>query len=130
VGKEWARLCNVSELNDKPPMGRKAVAVDGTDLLVVRCSEDEVYVCQVAGTAYEFPLVDGTVETQLGGAWSISSPLDGSVYDLATGNVVFWCPTDTVARRVLNAKPKDPVPLRVYETRLVDSGDVFAKVRV
>ena len=111
-------------------MTRKAAVVDGTNLLVVRCSEEEVFVCQAVGTAYEFPLVDGDVETQLGGAWSISSPLDGSVYDLATGNVVFWCPRDTMARKVLNTKPKEPVPIRVYPCQLADNGDIFAKVRV
>lgn len=36
TGPEWVRACNLTDLNSKPPMGRKACILDSTKILIVR----------------------------------------------------------------------------------------------
>ena len=54
-------------------------------------------------------------------------PLDGTEYDLATGEVITWCPQNNMMRKFLGGlkKAATPVPLPVYPTKINDDGDVF-----
>ena len=50
----------------------------------------------------------------------MESPLDGTVYELATGRVLSWCPKDTPMRKLLGGikDNADPVPLPVYPVKM------------
>jgi nitrite reductase/ring-hydroxylating ferredoxin subunit len=54
-------------------------------------------------------------------------PLDGSVYDLATGAVLKWCPKDNPVRSLLGTlKSKvDPSPLKVYPVYVNKDGGIW-----
>ena len=55
--------------------------------------------------------------------------LDGTVYDLATGKVMSWCPKNNPVRSLLGAlKDKtEPTDLPVYPTK-VEGKKVFVKL--
>lgn len=59
---------------------------------------------------------------------AVEVPLDGTVYDLATGKVLSWCPKNTLARKVLGGLKDraEPVDLPVYPVK-VQGGKVFVK---
>lgn len=54
-------------------------------------------------------------------------PLDGTVYDLESGDVLQWCPKNTPVRSLLGAlKSKvDPIPLKVYPAQVTEDGDIY-----
>ena len=60
---------------------------------------------------------------------AVEVALDGTVYDLATGKVLSWCPKNTLARQVLGGlKDKtEPQDLPVYPVQLRPGGKVAVK---
>ena len=58
--------------------------------------EAEAFACAPESPAFQYPLVDGDVEKTAQGKWTISSPLDGSVFDLQASP---WVPCASAAQR-------------------------------
>ena len=118
---------NVGNLADFPA-GRTNKAVrlaNGVDLMLF-LHGGEAYCAEAYSTAYKFPLSDAKVTAGAAGP-VITVPLDGTSYDLATGEVLEWCPTDNPLRAVLGAlkKAEDPKPLQVFRTKVTEEGDIF-----
>ncbi|KAL4856412.1 hypothetical protein ACK3TF_003209 [Chlorella vulgaris] len=80
---------------------------------------DTVFASDANSTAYKYPLADANI-LNVKGKPAVEVPLDGTVYDLATGKVLSWCPKNTLARKVLGGlKDKsDPEDLPVYPVDL------------
>merc|ERR1711924_113603 len=105
----------VAELDDLEGKASKAVVL-GTLNLILFSYEGEVYCTEANSTAFQFPLMDGVV--------AIETPLDGTTYNLATGEVIEWCPRNNLLRELLgrlkeNEKPK---ALKVYPVVLGSDG--------
>ena len=56
----------------------------------------------------------------------IETPLDGTTYNLETGEVIEWCPKNNFLRNILGAmKEKEkPIPLKVYPVVLASDGSI------
>ena len=91
---------------------------------------DKVFCTPAESTAFKYPLIDAPVTTSAQGTPVIEVPLDGTKYDLLTGAVIEWCPKTNPVRAVLGAikGAVDPVPLRVYNTQVTDSGEVYVSL--
>ena len=77
-------------------------------------------------TAYQYPLIDGELFFgPLGPA--VRVPLDGTEYDLTTGEVLQWCPTNNPVRALLGSLKSnvDPVPLPVYPVKVEADGTIL-----
>ena len=61
---------------------------------------------------------------------TVEVPLDGTVYDLTTGEVLEWVPKNNPIRAVLNSLKSSakPEPLKVYPVEKDDSGRIYANV--
>jgi len=118
----WIKVGNVSDVEAKPI---KALILANGNFCMVRAGS-MIFITACNSTAYQYPLIDGEIfEGALGAA--IRTPLDGTSYDLATGQVLEWCPQDNLMRKFLGTLKKTaaPVPLPVYPTKVDDKGDVF-----
>lgn len=124
----WQQLCQVSDFTPSKPS--KAVELPGGKILVVYRHNGISYCSNAQSTAFKYPLVDGRV-FDYEGLPAVETPLDGTVYDLQSGNVLKWCPQDNPLRAALGAFKKDtaPEPLRVYQTYTDSEGLIHAKVR-
>lgn len=54
-------------------------------------------------------------------------PLDGTEYDLTTGEVIQWCPKNNLVRSMLGALKGavDPIPLPVYPVKVEADGTIL-----
>ncbi|KAL4429030.1 hypothetical protein ABPG77_006069 [Micractinium sp. CCAP 211/92] len=88
---------------------------------------DRIYASDANSTAYKYPLADASI-LSVKGAPAVEVPLDGTVYDLATGKVLSWCPKNNLTRKILGGlKDKtEPIDLPVYPVE-VRGGKVFVK---
>lgn len=122
AGEKWLRVGNVRELEEKPI---KALILANGNFCMVKYG-GMVFITACNSTAYQYPLVDGELFEGAKGA-AIRSPLDGTEYDLATGEVLKWCPQDNLMRKFLGGlkKAAAPVPLPVYPTKVTADGEVF-----
>ena len=121
-GERWIKVGNVSELEEKPI---KALVLANGNFCMVKYGS-MVFITACNSTAYQYPLIDGDLFEGPSGA-AIRVPLDGTEYDLATGEVITWCPQNNMMRKFLGGlkKAATPVPLPVYPTKINDDGDVF-----
>ncbi|PSC71881.1 Rieske (2Fe-2S) region [Micractinium conductrix] len=89
--------------------------------------DGQVYATDANSTAYQYPLADANILAVKGKA-AVESPLDGTVYELATGKVLSWCPKTNLTRKILGAlKDKsEPVDLPVYPVQVKD-GKIYVK---
>eukprot|EP00887_Chlorella_sp_A99_P005886 scaffold1.g5886.t1 len=94
------------------------------------CAGDTIYCSDANSTAFQYPLADANL-LQLKSGPAVESPFDGTVYDLASGKVLSWCPKNTLGRKILGSlKDKTrPVDLPVYPVRIQKDGRVFVKLR-
>jgi len=118
----WIKVGNIADVADKPI---KALILANGNFCMVRAGS-MIFITACNSTAYQYPLIDGEIfEGSLGAA--IRTPLDGTSYDLATGQVLEWCPQDNLMRKFLGTlkKTESPVPLPVYPTKVDDKGDVY-----
>lgn len=90
--------------------------------------DETIYATDANSTAYKYPLADASL-LRIKGAPAVEVALDGTVYDLATGKVLSWCPKNTLARQVLGGlKDKtEPQDLPVYPVQLRPGGKVAVK---
>lgn len=88
---------------------------------------DRIYASDANSTAYKYPLADASI-LSVKGAPAVEVPLDGTVYDLATGKVLSWCPKNNLTRKILGGlKDKtEPIDLPVYPVE-IRGGKVFVK---
>mmetsp|Transcript_33209 Transcript_33209/g.46010 ORF Transcript_33209/g.46010 Transcript_33209/m.46010 type:complete len:212 (+) Transcript_33209:146-781(+) len=92
--------------------------------------DGDIFCTEAESTAFKFPLSDAEVFKGVNGP-AIRVPLDGTSYDLNTGAVIEWCPKDNPIRNLLGSlKAKvDPVPLRVFETKIGGNGDILIRLQ-
>ena len=90
---------------------------------------DSLFCSDANSTAYQFPLADANILGLKTGP-AVECTLDGTVYDLASGKVLSWCPKNNLVRSVLGAlKDKsEPIDLTVYPVRVVDNKKVLVKL--
>ena len=121
--KNWIpNLANVNaDFGEKPT---KALVLANGNFVLAKW-DDQVFCCDCNSTAYQFPLVDGELFYGPSGP-AIRVPLDGTEYDLNTGDVITWCPRNNPVRQALGAlkSAAEPVPLPVYKTRVDEQGNV------
>lgn len=98
--------------------------------------DGELYCCEANSPGWGYPTVDAVVLRGRGKeGLAIEIPLDGSVYDLATGEVLEWMPNDKgsgmqgMLRKGLNSLKKDetPSPIGVYDVQVLEDGNVAVK---
>lgn len=87
----------------------------------------QIFTTDAYSTAYKFPLVDAKVQEQADGSFTVTVPLDGTVYDLATGKVLKWCPGGNALQSVLQSMKKDSpaIDLPVYNTIVTPEGKIM-----
>jgi nitrite reductase/ring-hydroxylating ferredoxin subunit len=123
AGKNWIVVGNVNEDFKEKPI-KPLVLANGNFCLVKW--EDLVFVTDCNSTAFSYPLIDGELFFGPAGP-AIRVPLDGTEYDLTTGQVITWCPKDSLVRSALGALKAtvDPIPLPVYPARVERDGSVM-----
>ena len=89
---------------------------------------EQIFCTDANSTAYQYPLADANIIGLKTGP-AVEVKLDGTVYDLATGKVMSWCPKNNPVRSLLGAlKDKtEPTDLPVYPTK-VEGKKVFVKL--
>ncbi|GLC36121.1 hypothetical protein PLESTB_001378500 [Pleodorina starrii] len=127
----WFQLANISDFaGDKK---RKICELKGSKKTVVlHMFKDTLYAMDAFSTAYQYPLIDGKLEDGPEGP-TIETPLDGTVYDLKTGKVLKWCPSDGSPVRGLLRTLKasvTPVDLPVYPVLVKQDGGVMVRMSV
>lgn len=108
---------------------KPVILATGKSLCVYKVGDD-VFCSDAASTAYQYPLVDGKVLAEASGP-AIESPLDGSVYDLASGKVLRWCPSEgNLVRGLLGTLKKDvpAVDLKVYRAAVGPDGQLMIRL--
>ena len=123
AGKNWIEVGNLAaDFKEKPI--KPLVLANGNFVLVKW--EDLVFCADCNSTAYQYPLIDGELFFGAGGP-AIRVPLDGTEYDLTTGEVITWCPKNNPIRSALGAlkSAAEPVPLPVYPVRVEADGSIM-----
>ncbi|PNH11225.1 putative sodium/metabolite cotransporter BASS4, chloroplastic [Tetrabaena socialis] len=125
----WFDLADVTV--DFQEKKRKLVELKGNKKMVVlHLFNDTIFAMDAFSTAYQYPLLDAKLEEGPDGP-VIETPLDGTVYDLKTGKVIKWCPSDGSAIRGLLRTLKadvSPVPLTVYPVVVKPDGKVWVRL--
>ena len=123
AGKNWIEVGNVSADFQTKPI-KPLVLANGNFILVKW--EDLVFCADCNSTAYQYPLIDGEIFFGAGGP-AIRVPLDGTEYDLTTGEVITWCPKNNPIRSALGTLKgaAEQVPLPVYPVRVEADGKIF-----
>lgn len=91
--------------------------------------ENMVFISDANSTAYQFPMTDAKVYRE-GSSIATEVPLDGTVYDLATGAVLKWCPRDNPMRNLLGTlkRAEKATPLKVYPVHVTKDGNIWTKL--
>lgn len=128
LGPGWFKLTTVEEMEASPKPIKPIILADGSAVIFIKY-EAQYFCTDALSTAYKFPLVDSKL-IQKKGIPAIEVPLDGTVYELATGKVLDWCPKNTPVRALLGTlKAKEqPERLKTYETAITESGNLYAKL--
>ena len=122
--KNWILVGDANADFDAKPI--KALVLANGNFCLVKW-EDQIFCVDCNSTAYQYPLIDAELFYGPAGP-AIRSPLDGTEYDLTTGDVLVWCPKNNPVRAALGTlkAAAEPVPLPVYAVEVDDaSGDVF-----
>ena len=123
-GKNWILVGDANADFDAKPI--KALVLANGNFCLVKW-EDQIFCVDCNSTAYQYPLIDAELFYGPAGP-AIRSPLDGTEYDLTTGDVLVWCPKNNPVRAALGTlkAAAEPIPLPVYAVEVDDaSGDVF-----
>ena len=121
--KNWLTVANITaDFKEKPI---KLLDLANGNFLAVKW-ESQVFVCDCNSTAYQFPLIDGEIFFGPAGP-AIRVPLDGTEYDLTTGEVITWCPKNNPIRSALGTLKGtvDPIPLPVYPVKVEADGSIL-----
>ncbi|KAG2454169.1 hypothetical protein HYH02_001204 [Chlamydomonas schloesseri] len=125
----WFPLAKASDFaGDKK---RKICELKGNkQVVVLHQYQDTIYAMNAYSTAYQYPLIDAKIEDGPDGP-TITTPLDGTIYDLKTGKVIKWVPSDgSPIRGLLRTLKADvkPVPLPVYPVLVKTDGTVMVRL--
>mmetsp|Transcript_12944 Transcript_12944/g.30703 ORF Transcript_12944/g.30703 Transcript_12944/m.30703 type:complete len:205 (+) Transcript_12944:87-701(+) len=115
-GRRWLDIgVRTSDFATKPT---KPVLLANKEAVVVYKVGGKFYCSDAYSTAFKFPMSDANVTDSEDGPLA-EVPLDGTVYNLRTGEVVKWCPKNNPIRFVLGSlkQSADPAPLTVYRAR-------------
>ncbi|GBF87826.1 hypothetical protein Rsub_00537 [Raphidocelis subcapitata] len=128
-GSGWVTLGKVAELFTLEKPNRPIILPSGVKICIYKFG-NKVFASELESTAFQFPLFDAKVMA-LDGRTVVEVPLDGTQYDLATGAVLKWCPSEgNLVRAALGTlKSKQPqVPLKVYPTNVTTDGTLSVKL--
>jgi len=94
--------------------------------------DESLFLTDAACPPYKFPLTDASVTMNGDGQVVVEEPLTGSVFDLATGKPLLWCPNSgfNPVRAVFGAlkKQEEPENLNTYEVRITEDGQIWGKL--
>lgn len=124
----WFDLASTADFANKP---RKLVELKGNKTMVVLHQYNgQIYAMDAYSTAYQYPLLDAKISDGADGP-TIETPLDGTVYDLKTGKVIKWVPSNGSPIRGLLRTLKasvQPVPLPVYPVVITPANRVMVRL--
>jgi nitrite reductase/ring-hydroxylating ferredoxin subunit len=126
IPKGWENAGKVEEYDAQP---RKPIISPYTkEAFMVFMFEGKFYATEANGTAFKYPLVDAVISNGEKGP-VLTVPLDGTSYDLTTGEVLEWCPTDNFVRGIIGGLKKKtaPVALKVFQTKVASDNTVIFK---
>eukprot|EP00879_Flechtneria_rotunda_P002047 GHRR01002226.1.p1 GENE.GHRR01002226.1~~GHRR01002226.1.p1 ORF type:complete len:225 (+),score=52.89 GHRR01002226.1:244-918(+) len=113
------------------PLGKatKPVELATGRVLMLYKFDNKVYISDANSTAYQYPMTDARVFKE-GNSVVAEVPLDGTVYDLATGAVLKWCPKDNPMRTFLSTlkSAAEVTPLKVYPVHITQQGSIWTKL--
>ncbi|KAI7843646.1 hypothetical protein COHA_002885 [Chlorella ohadii] len=123
----WVEMPDVDAVSSFVSKPIKAIILPTGRAVCLFKVDDTIYASDANSTAYQYPLADAAL-LRVKGKPAVEVALDGTVYDLATGKVLSWCPKNTLARKVLGGLKDraEPVDLPVYPVKLQGS-KVFVK---
>ncbi|PNW78482.1 hypothetical protein CHLRE_09g395650v5 [Chlamydomonas reinhardtii] len=125
----WFPLAKLSDFAGEKK--RKICELKGNkQVVVLHQYQDTIYATNAYSTAYQYPLIDAKIEDGPEGP-TITTPLDGTIYDLKTGKVIKWVPSDgSPIRGLLRTLKADvaPVPLPVYPVVVKTDGNVMVRL--
>lgn len=106
---------------------KPVILATGKAIMLYKVGE-QVFCSDANSTAFQYPLADANILGLKTGP-AVEVKLDGTVYDLATGKVLSWCPKNNPVRSFLGSlKNKvEPTPLPVYKVK-VEGSKVFVKL--
>jgi len=124
--KGWENAGNIADFEANP--NKPFISPYTGEAFMLFKFEEKVYCTEANSTAFKYPLVDAEIFAGEDGP-VIKVPLDGTSYNLSTGEVIEWCPTDNFVRGFLGKlKQKTaPIPLKVFETKVSTDGTVIFK---
>lgn len=127
ISEDWIRLCSFEEVQASPKPTKPVILRTGAAVVVYYVG-GRLYCSDAYSTAFKYPLADANIVERPGGP-AVEVPLDGTVYELATGKVLAWCPTNNPVRSVLGGLKSrtDPIPLVMYPVQ-ESGGDVYVKL--
>jgi nitrite reductase/ring-hydroxylating ferredoxin subunit len=112
----WFQVPDVSVKNTFVSKPIKAVILESGKAICLFKVESTIYCTDANSTAFQYPLADASIIQLKNGEPAVEVKLDGTVYELATGRVVSWCPKNNPIRSVLGSlKDKsEPEDLPTY----------------
>ena len=135
--EDWIEVPDVDAVNSflskpiKPIIfstGRAICLYKVPEVAISSDSSKQFYCSDANSTSFKYPLADANILGLKSGP-AVEVKLCGTVYDLATGQVLSWCPKNNPLRSVLGSlKDKtQPEPLPVYPVKVVGS-KLFVKL--
>lgn len=112
----WFQVPDISVKDTFVSKPIKAVILESGRAICLFKVNSTIYCTDANSTAFKYPLADASIIQLQNGNAAVEVKLDGTVYDLATGRVVSWCPKNNPIRSVLGSlKDKsEPEDLPVY----------------
>lgn len=112
----WFQVPDVSVKNTFNSKPIKAVILESGKAICLFKVNSTIYCTDANSTAFKYPLADASIIQLKNGEPAVEVKLDGTVYELATGRVVSWCPKNNPIRSVLGSlKDKsEPEDLPTY----------------
>lgn len=112
----WFQVPDVSVKNTFVSKPIKAVILESGRAICLFKVDSTIYCTDANSTAFKYPLADASIIQLKNGEPAVEVKLDGTVYELATGRVVSWCPKNNPIRSVLGSlKDKsEPEDLPTY----------------
>ncbi|KAI8111575.1 hypothetical protein M9435_004075 [Picochlorum sp. BPE23] len=127
----WFKVPDVSFKSTFLSKPIKAVILESGRAICLYKVNDTIYCTDANSTAFKYPLADASILQLDKTGPAVEVKLDGTVYDLATGKVMSWCPKNNPIRSVLGSlKDKsEPEDLPVFPVQ-VKGDDIWVNLSV